>query len=670
MSRTARLRIRLPLWPSSVKARIIAGFGLLVLILGGVTLGASLQVRAHQADLAELESHSTMASLLQKAEAQAGISALLLQRYVAAGNDAYVAEINDHATAAQEALTAAVAQGTLPEVAQVSTLGAPLVESAARAATLRQKGDIEGAEAALEEMVPIFRDYRLKLEELAAQELERVAELRATADHAGDVALWLLVLSGVIGTVLGLASSIFIARSIIAPLTSLEETAARVSEGDLSARAPARGPRELAHLGSAMNHMVAAVEERAAELRLANRKLREQNRQLLDARTQAATDPLTSLGNHRSFHKRIREDVSAAGANGTSIGLVIFDVDGFKAVNDSLGHLAGDELLRDLSAALTKVVKREDTYRYGGDEFAVLLAGADRAKAIEIADSIRRAVEQISAGKGTTLTVSLGVAAFPEAASSAEQLIYKADMAMYWAKSTGKNRVSDWDGLQGQKVEVTGTSYSERGGRTPNTIASLMTALSAKDPATSEHSERCSWYTAELARELGLSDEDVGTLRLAALLHDLGKLVTPDEILRKPGPLDKDETASMRQHPIHGMSMLTQIDDAAQAIPAILHHHEHFDGSGYPDGLAGDEIPIASRILLVTDAFDAMTTDRPYRKAMPEEAAIQELRRCSGSQFDPRIVEAFLRVISRIGAHPLRTSAATDKVAAGSLGGS
>jgi putative nucleotidyltransferase with HDIG domain len=197
-----------------------------------------------------------------------------------------------------------------------------------------------------------------------------------------------------------------------------------------------------------------------------------------------------------------------------------------------------------------------------------------------------------------------------------------------------------------------------------------MTALSAKDPATSEHSERCSWYTAELARELGLSDADVETLRLAALLHDLGKLVTPDEILRKPGPLDKDETASMRQHPIHGMSMLTQIDAAAQAIPTILHHHEHFDGSGYPDGLAGDEIPIASRILLVTDAFDAMTTDRPYRKAMPEEAAIQELRRCSGSQFDPHIVEAFLRVISRTGAHPLRASAATDKVTAGSLGGS
>ncbi len=670
MSRTTRLQLRLPLWPSSVKSRVIAGFGLLIIILGGVTLGASLQVRTHQADLAELESHSSMASLLQRAEAQASISGLLLQRYVAAGNDSYVAEINDHANAAQESLTAAVAQRTLPEVAEVATLGAPLVEGAARAATLRQKGDIAGAQAALEEIVPIFHDYRLKLESLAGQELAQVTELRANADHAGKVALWLLVLSGVIGTVMGLAASIFIARSIIAPLMSLEETAARVSEGDLSARAPARGPRELAHLGSVMNHMVEAVEERAAELRLANRKLREQNRQLLDARTQAATDPLTSLGNHRSFHKRIREDVSAARANGTSIGLVIFDVDGFKAVNDSLGHLAGDGLLRDLSAALAKVVKREDTYRYGGDEFAVLLAGVDRAKAIDVADSMRRAVEQISAGKGMKFTVSLGVASFPESASSAEELIYKADMAMYWAKSTGKNRVSDWDGLQGQTVEATGTSYSERGGRTPNTIASLMTALSAKDPATSEHAERCSWYTAELARELGLGEADVEALRLASLLHDLGKLVTPDEILRKAGPLDKDETITMRQHPVHGMYMLTQIDVAAQAVPAILHHHEHFDGSGYPDGLAGDEIPIASRILLVTDAFDAMTTDRPYRKAMPEEAAIQELRRCSGSQFDPRIVETFLRVISRTGAHPLRASAAIDKVAAGSPGGS
>jgi HD-GYP domain-containing protein (c-di-GMP phosphodiesterase class II) len=156
-----------------------------------------------------------------------------------------------------------------------------------------------------------------------------------------------------------------------------------------------------------------------------------------------------------------------------------------------------------------------------------------------------------------------------------------------------------------------------------------------------------------LAEELGLSEKETSTVRIASLLHDIEKITVPDEVLRKPGPLNDKEWAQMKDHPLAALQVLGQITAIAEATPAILHHHEHFDGSGYPHGLAGVEIPIVSRILLVTDAFDAMTTDRPYRKAMPVEAAIEELKSNMGNQFDPAITEAFLRALARRGAQPL-----------------
>ena len=170
---------------------------------------------------------------------------------------------------------------------------------------------------------------------------------------------------------------------------------------------------------------------------------------------------------------------------------------------------------------------------------------------------------------------------------------------------------------------------------------------------------------AKLAEELGLREKEASIVRLASLLHDIGKLAVPDEVLFKPGPLNEDEWAIMKQHPTATLHVLGHIRSISDATPAILHHHEHFDGSGYPDGLAGEDIPLASRILLVTDAFDAMTTDRPYRKAMPVEVAIEELERNSGSQFDSTIVEAFLRILARDGAQPLLSlrSAATKTAA-------
>ena len=407
----------------------------------------------------------------------------------------------------------------------------------------------------------------------------------------------------------------------------------------------------------ALNHSLERrVKERTQKLRLANQEMQARNRQLLDARAQAATDGLTGLCNHRTFQEKVRELVARTQADGGSVGLIMLDIDGFKGINDSLGHQAGDEILLLLAQALTDVVRWEDAYRYGGDEFAVLLPGSDGPKAARIAERLRRAVAKLTGGNGTKVTVSLGIAAFPHTADSAEQLIYGADAAMYWAKSAGKNRVGDWAKLLKHEADGTLPWYADdRGVRVPDVVAALVAALAAKDPVTAAHTVRCSWYTAKLAEELGLGKEQTSVIRLASLLHDIGKLAVPDEVLFKPGPLNEDEWAQMKQHPAAALHVLDQIHSIADATPAILHHHEHFDGSGYPDGLAGEDIPLASRILLVTDAFDAMTTDRPYRKAMPVEAAIEELERNSGGQFDPKIVEAFLRILARDGAQPLRS---------------
>ena len=554
--------------PSSVRALVIGGFGLLIVALGCVTLGASWQVRQHESDLSQLEYHSTESSFLQTAEAQAAISAEMLQRYVYAGDQSYIPEINMHAAAAQTALEKALAGGGPPGLDQVVTSGAVLQQGAAQATGLEQNGKQAEASAVLEQLVPIFKNYRTLLESLAARELDEVVQLRARADRAGQLTFWLLVTSGGTGVILGLAASFWVARSIIKPLGSLEETARRASQGDLTARAPAGGPREFAHLGSVLNEMMAAIEERTADLRDANGELSQKNSDLIDARNQAATDPLTGLGNHRSFQNRLRQEVTRAQEDGSCVGLIIIDLDGFKDVNDSLGHLAGDQLLRDLAGLLTDVTRDDNTFRYGGDEIAVLLPGAVGADAIAVANGLKKAVTSLAAPDGQPLTASLGIACFPETAVTPEELVYRADMAMYWAKPSGKNRVVVWDPAMTNELTSAPSRYIGGRKEPADVVAAFSAALAAKDPATGEHTERCSWYTAALAAELGLSDEDIATARLASLLHDIGKLVVPDDILCKPGPLTEDEAERIHRHSVDGANMLTQARLSRAPCPA------------------------------------------------------------------------------------------------------
>ena len=630
----------------SVRARIIMGFGALVVILAAVIIGAAIQEQNHKSELAQLDLHSRDAILLQTTEAQAAIAADGVQRYVYNGDAIYMSEINASANSAQANLVQAVALGA-PGSDQLAAVGSQLLQGAAQALALREAGDTAAASAEVEALVPIFHDYQLKLESTTSAELTQVEQLRASADRAGKLAFLLLVASGALGVVTGLAVSFWVARSIVRPLAQLEVTARRASAGDLSARAPDRGPRELSHLGSVLNEMMSAIEKRTEDLSQANHHL-------TDARTQAATDPLTGLGNHRSFHKRLQDEAAGSAAGGVRLGLVMMDIDGFKEVNDSLGHLAGDQLLREVASAMIGVVGDENAYRYGGDEFVVLLPDGDQLTTMDTAESIKSAFLAIDHPTAGRIAASFGVASMPESASTPEELVYRADMAMYSAKSSGKNRVAGWGELASASAHPRQIDYSSARRGQPGIITSLCAALEAKDPSTHAHAERCARYATELAAEFGLAQREIADLKLAALLHDIGKVVVPDHILQKPGPLSQEEIDLVRHHPVDGANMLSQVSLASGAVPSIHHHHEHFDGSGYPDGLAGDAIPIGARVLAVTDAFDAMTSDRPYGAATPVEEALAELRRCAGSQFDEVVVEAFVRVLGRTAARSPR----------------
>jgi len=257
---------------SSVKGRILIGFGLSTVLLVCVVASAAWQAGVHQSDLAALEDHSRTASLLQTAEANAAISGLLLQRYVISGEEIYVAEVQDHADAAQLSMNEALAQGSVVGLDQAYAAGTLLVQDAARVSMLRQSGNVAEAEALIEQIVPLFREYRIQLEALAEEQLAEVASLREQANATGQLVLVLLIASGAIGATLLVGGGLLLSRSIIKPLDALEETARRASEGDLSARAPTTGPGELAHLGVVLNDMMDAIEQNTAKHRTEHRE--------------------------------------------------------------------------------------------------------------------------------------------------------------------------------------------------------------------------------------------------------------------------------------------------------------------------------------------------------------------------------------------------------------
>ena len=334
-------------------------------------------------------------------------------------------------------------------------------------------------------------------------------------------------------------------------------------------------------------------------------------------------DPLTGTLNRRGFEERLEAELAEAARSGQPLTLVMVDLDDFKAVNDQQGHAAGDALLCKTVDLLTGALRPMDAVgRLGGDEFALLLPGLARADAQTVLDRVARALENV-------IPASVGHSSFPVDGTSSEELYRSADEMLYAAKGARVVRTA---------LEPVDLSWA----------ATLADAVDRRMDVAHEHSRAVADHAAEIAKRLGWDDAQIGLLRLAGTLHDVGKVALPDHILRKPGPLTAEERAEIQTHSVVGASMVSRIPGMEPVAPWIRHSHEHVDGSGYPDGLAGETIPMASRILLVADAFDAMTSDRSYRRAMSVEDALAELRRCAGRQFDAQCVEAMAVLVSDI----------------------
>jgi len=336
-----------------------------------------------------------------------------------------------------------------------------------------------------------------------------------------------------------------------------------------------------------------------------------------ESRYQALHDALTGLPNRRKLMTDLEQNVSAAD-DGRPIELILFDLDGFKAYNDTYGHPAGDALLSRMARRLESVVtESECAYRMGGDEFCVM--GSPRLEGPPLAEVA--AASLVERGDGFEVTASHGSVQVPTEASTASTALRKADQRMYARKSV--------------------TSRTSAGRQSASV---LLKILSERSPSLGVHLDQVTSFCEAVARKLDVAEEDMAPLLQAASLHDVGKAAIPDEILHKPGVLDEEEWEFIRRHTVVGERILSEAPALTRAAALVRSSHERVDGDGYPDRLSGDEIPLGARIISVCDAYDAMTSARPYRERISHHAAIEELRACAGTQFDPVVVDAFLEV--------------------------
>ncbi len=353
----------------------------------------------------------------------------------------------------------------------------------------------------------------------------------------------------------------------------------------------------------------------------------------------ASRDDLTQLQNRRFFYQRLQDELDKAERTRKQVSIAMIDVDDLKAINDEFGHQVGDVILHQLARTLNRTVEPGHvTARLGGDEFAVIMPDADRREADQLAwrlwDELSAAPLWENGHASIYLGVSIGIGGYPWGGTDLEEVIHWADAKLYANKleRKGFNRAASAAGdnrLSSAVVQV------------------LSTALDIRDKMTHRHARRVARMAAAVAEEMGLDRQRVLEIEYAAALHDIGKIGVTDSILRKATSLDEAEWKEIRRHSELGYEILKGIDFLRGAAEIVWAHHERYDGTGYPRGLARDEIPLGSRVFGVVDAYDAMTSRRPYRKAMSREQAAIEIARNSGTQFDPHVVEAFLVMIRR-----------------------
>ena len=383
-------------------------------------------------------------------------------------------------------------------------------------------------------------------------------------------------------------------------------------------------------------------------------QIKEQNAQL---KILATRDPLTNCWNRRSFFEEFHLQWKTALRNDSALSAVMVDIDHFKSVNDNYGHAMGDEVLRKVSATLLEMAEETDyPCRYGGEEFCLLLVGKNLEQAREVSERLRIAISKLQF-PDLSVTASLGLSSISLGADQPEEMLEQADKSLYVAKRGGRNQVVTWDDvpddIEVDESQVSRTKEGEETGETQNESAasykvvnSLLSALSYRDPETAAHCMRVADLSFAVAEDL-LQPNELYSLEVGALLHDIGKIGVPDAVLLKPDKLTRDEWTTMELHSRIGTDLVEAAFDSVEIANVLRYYRCWYEGDpNRPAQLKGEEIPIEARIVCIADAFDAMVTDRVFRKGRTQEEAFTELRAYSGTQFDPKLVEHFIHAIS------------------------
>ncbi len=372
----------------------------------------------------------------------------------------------------------------------------------------------------------------------------------------------------------------------------------------------------------------------------------------------ARTDPLTGLSNRRGFRELLDLELERARRGGSDMTVLVGDLDHFKEVNDRSGHHVGDAALQRVARVLSERRRQIDfAARVGGEEFALILPNTTQDDAFVLAERLRCDLREEFAGDSVPITISFGLASYPAHGETAASLLRGADEALYAAKDSGRNRTVRHS-LMLDELSHAGAGVRDiEGERFLSVVLDLAEAVDLRFSGSARHSETVGRYAEMMARELGLPERRVSRVRLAGMLHDIGKACVPDSILRKPGALTEQELEVIRRHPELGAQILEHpsLTDVRGWVGA---HHERPDGLGYPLGIAGDALALESRIIAVADAYEAMTSDRAYRKSIGHSAARAELQRCAGTQFDQRVIDTFLAALEREGDRAEETLAA------------
>jgi len=365
----------------------------------------------------------------------------------------------------------------------------------------------------------------------------------------------------------------------------------------------------------------------------------------------AITDGLTGLYNHRHFQEMLVTEVERARRYGETFTLLMMDLDFFKQVNDRFGHQRGDEALREVADVLLQAARSSDfVARYGGEEFVMILPETPARQAEVVAERVREGVKGITmdVANPPRLTISVGVADYPFCGVERDGLIAAADAALMFAKHAGRDMVahfSDVEPLEFDPDALESLAFRLEGADLV-TLEALATAVDARDRFDKHHSAGVVETVERVVGALVAEPHDVDLIKAAARIYDVGKLVIPVEVLNRTDGLGSIEREAIRRHPEVGRQLIESTMKLAHVLPAVMYHHECWDGSGYPEGLRGEEIPLPARVIAICDAYQAMVSDRPYRKAMVPDEAVVELRRSAGTQFDPELVERFIAALA------------------------